>query len=57
MTDIGATYLVYDRLRREGRDTIWPYVARNLSRPLSLSAGGGWANVVVEIRHGSLSAI
>ena len=47
VTDIGATYLVYDRLRREGRDTIWPYVARNLSRPLSLSAGGGWANVVI----------
>lgn len=47
VTDIGATYLVYDRLRREGRDSIWPYVARNLSRPLSLSAGGGWANVVI----------
>ena len=47
VTDIGATYLVYDRLRREGRDTIWPYVARNLSRPLSLSAGAGWANVVI----------
>ena len=47
VTDIGATYLVYDRLRRDGRDTIWPYVARNLSRPLSLSSGGGWANVVI----------
>jgi SAM-dependent methyltransferase len=47
VTDIGATYVVYDRLRRKGRDTIWPYVARNLSRPLSLSAGGGWANVVI----------
>lgn len=47
VTDIGATYLIYDRLRREGRDTIWPYVARNLSRPLSLSSGGGWANVVI----------
>jgi hypothetical protein len=47
VTDIGATYLVYDRLRREGRDSIWPYVARNLSRPLSLSSGGGWANVVL----------
>ena len=47
VTDIGATYLVYDRLRREGRDSIWAYVARNLSRPLSYSTGGGWANVVI----------
>ena len=47
VTDTGATYLVYDRLRREGRDSIWPYVARNLSRPLALSSGGGWANVVL----------
>ena len=41
VTDIGATYLVYDRVRREGRDSIWAYVARNLSRPLSFSAYGG----------------
>jgi hypothetical protein len=47
VADIGATYLVYDRLRREGRDSIWAYVARNLSRPLAYSAAGGWANVVV----------
>jgi SAM-dependent methyltransferase len=47
ITDIGATYLVYDRLRREGRDSIWAYVARNLSRPLAYSAGGGWANIVI----------
>ena len=47
VTDIGATYLVYDRLRRDGRDSIWAYVARNLSRPLAYSAGGGWANVVI----------
>lgn len=45
--DLGNTYLIFDRLRREGRDTIWAYVARNLSRPLALSAGGGWANVLV----------
>ena len=45
--DLGKTYLVFDRLRREGRDTIWAYVARNLSRPLAFSASGGWANVVV----------
>ena len=47
VTDIGATYLVYDRLRRDGRDLIWAYVARNLSRPLAYSAGSGWANVVI----------
>lgn len=45
--DLGRTYTVFDRLRREGRDTVWAYVARNLSRPLAFSAGGGWANVLV----------
>jgi hypothetical protein len=45
--DLGKTYLIFDRLRREGRDSIWAYVARNLSRPLAFSAGGGWANVVI----------
>ena len=47
ITDLGHTYEMFDRLRREGRDTIWSYVARNLSRPLSLSAAGGWASVLV----------
>ena len=45
--DLGKTYVVFDRLRREGRDSVWAYVARNLSRPLFLSASGGWANVIV----------
>jgi SAM-dependent methyltransferase len=45
--DMGKTYVVFDRLRQEGRDSVWAYVARNLSRPLALSAAGGWANVVV----------
>lgn len=45
--DLGKTYETFDRLRRQGRDTIWAYVARNLSRPLALSAAGGWANVLV----------
>lgn len=45
--DLGTTYETFDRLRREGRDTIWAYVARNLSRPLALSAARGWANVLV----------
>ena len=47
INDLGRTYITFDRLRREGRDTIWAYVARNLSRPLAFSAGGGWANVLV----------
>lgn len=47
IVDLGQTYVTFDRLRREGRDSVWAYVARNLSRPLFLSAGGGWANVVV----------
>lgn len=45
--DLGKTYVTFDRLRRAGRDTVWAYVARNLSRPLAFSAAGGWAHVVV----------
>lgn len=45
--DLGVTYQTYHKLRVEGRDTIWSYVARNLSRPLALASGGGWANVLV----------
>ena len=41
-----ATYLTFDQLREDGRDSVWTYVARNLSRPLALSFGTGWANVV-----------
>ena len=47
ITDLGATYLVFDQLRKSGRDSVWTYVARNLSRPLWLSFNNGWANVVV----------
>lgn len=47
IADMGKTYVVFDKLRREGRDSVWAYVARNLSRPLAYSAAGGWANVVV----------
>jgi SAM-dependent methyltransferase len=47
ISDMGATYALFDRLRRQRRDTIWAYVARNLSRPLSLATGGGWAHVLV----------
>ncbi len=44
--DLGKTYVSFDQLRRDRRDTIWAYVARNLSRPLAYSATGGWAHVV-----------
>ena len=47
IADLGKTYATFDKLRREGRDSVWAYVARNLSRPLAYSAAGGWANVVV----------
>jgi len=47
ITDMGKAYAVMDRLHRQGRDTIWAYVARNLSKPLAFASGGGWGNVVV----------
>jgi SAM-dependent methyltransferase len=49
-TDLGElteTYRRYDALRRADRNTIWAYVARNLSRPLYLSADVRRADVVV----------
>jgi hypothetical protein len=42
-----STYETFDDLCRQGRDSVWTYVARNLSRPLALSFGAGWANVVI----------
>ncbi|PPD45771.1 MAG: hypothetical protein CTY15_02610 [Methylocystis sp.] len=45
--DLGKTYVTMDSLRREGRDSVWAYVARNLSRPLAFSSGDGWAHVLV----------
>ena len=41
------TYEKLDALRKDGRDTIWSYVARNLSRPLHLSSAEQRADVVV----------
>ena len=41
------TYQRYDALRRADRNTIWAYVARNLSRPLYLSAEERRADVTV----------
>lgn len=36
---LGATYGTYDRLRRAGRDHVWGFIARNLSRPVAISDG------------------
>jgi hypothetical protein len=47
LREMVTTYTTFDQLRRNGRDSVWTYVARNLSRPLALSFGAGWANVVV----------
>jgi N-6 DNA Methylase len=47
LKEMAKTYEVYDDLVRQGRDSVWTYYARNLSRPLALAFGPGWANVVV----------
>ena len=47
ITEMVKTYSVFDNLRQQRRDSVWTYVARNLSRPLALAFGTGWANVVV----------
>ena len=47
INDLGKTYVTFDKLRREGRDSVWAYVARNLSRPLAYSAADGWASFIV----------
>ncbi|MEO8926950.1 MAG: N-6 DNA methylase, partial [Caulobacteraceae bacterium] len=47
LDDLAKTYLTYDMLRRTGRDTIWGYVARNLTRPFTFSAGVRWASVLI----------
>jgi hypothetical protein len=45
--ELTESYVVFTELVRQGRDSVWTYVARNLSRPLALSFGAGWASVVV----------
>jgi hypothetical protein len=47
LTELTETYRRYDALRRAERNTIWAYVARNLSRPLYLSAPERRADVVI----------
>jgi hypothetical protein len=45
--DLCQTYVIFNRLHHEGRDTVWAYVARNLSRPLAFASAAGWANVLI----------
>jgi hypothetical protein len=37
IADLGKTYVTFDKLRCEGRDSVWAYAARNLSRPLAFA--------------------
>jgi hypothetical protein len=46
-TTLIATYTRLAQLRRENRNHIWGYVARNLSRPVWLAAPGEKVNVLV----------
>jgi len=47
LTELGRTYENYDALTKAGRNSIWSYVARNLSRPLYLASEHGRADVVI----------
>ena len=47
LSDLADTYETYHELRLKGRDSIWGYVARNLSRPMAYSSGSRWAHVIV----------
>ena len=47
VADMAKAYAVMNKLKKEGRDTVWAYVARNLSKPLAYSAADGWANVLI----------
>ena len=47
LDDLARTYSVYDDLRRAGRNSIWGYVARNLTRPFTFSADARWASIVI----------
>jgi SAM-dependent methyltransferase len=47
LDDLAKTYSVYDDLRRAGRNSIWGYVARNLTRPFTFSADVRWASIVI----------
>jgi len=42
-----GTYEIMRRLRNEGRDHIWGYIARNLARPVWLASDAGKADVVI----------
>jgi hypothetical protein len=44
LADLAATYKTFDDLRKAGRNSIWTYVARNLTRPLAYLE---WATVLI----------
>lgn len=46
MNTLRTTYNIYHALRIAGRNHIWGYVARNLSRPVALSDGEGMDVIV-----------
>ncbi len=45
--ELAATYRLLRKLRADGADHIWGYVARNLSRPIWLSSEGQRPNVII----------
>lgn len=45
--ELAATYGLLRELHRSGRDHIWGYVARNLSRPIWLSSAGQRPDVII----------
>jgi hypothetical protein len=47
LDDLAKTYATYDDLRRAGRNSIWGYVARNLTRPFTFSFEGQRVNVLI----------
>ena len=55
--DLGKTYVTFHKLRQEGRDSVWAYVARNLSRPLAYSAAAAGRTSWSAIRPGSPTGI
>lgn len=47
LDDLAATYLTYHALRKAGRDSIWGYVARNLTRPFALASAVRRTSILV----------
>lgn len=56
LATLEKTYKELRKLKEAGRNHIWGYVARNLSRPIWLSSNERKADVIVGTRHGFHSA-